>query len=187
LAAVLAGVLFAAWGYIHRENAPGYFTDIANTLAFIVPLLFLAGLVGLYARCKGQAGWLGVMGFTLGCIGSAVGIVRGVVDLSFWYSYVAGKGWLHLILDWLFLLLVGIALVGIATVRTKAARRWGALLLAMGTLGWAYCITDSGNAVETRVGHVVFGLLFSLSWVVLGYALYRTVGAADRHITTRIR
>ena len=111
--------------------------------------------------------------------------MRGVTDVSFWYAYVAGKGWLNLILDWQSLLLAGLALVGIATVRTKAIRPWGALLLTMGTLGWAYSLTDSGSAVETRPGHVAFGILFSLSWVVLGYALYRTVGAAERDITTR--
>jgi hypothetical protein len=184
LAAVLAGVLFAAWGFIHKDSAPASFTVLANALAFIVPLLFLLGLAGLYARCKGQAGWLGVTGFAFGCIGSAEGMVYTVVDLSFWYAYIAEKGWLSLLLDWLSLLLAGLMLVGIATIWTEALRRWGALLLTMGTFGWAYSLTDTGNAVEMRPGHVVFGILFSLSWVVLGYALYRTVDAAERDTTT---
>jgi hypothetical protein len=180
LAAVLAGVSFVAWGFVHRSHAPLYMTIMANTLAFVVPLLFLLGLAGLYARCKGQVGWLGVTGFTLGCLGSAEGIVHGVADWSFWYARVAGKGWFYLLFDWLSLVLVGFALVGIATAGTEALRRWGALILTMVTFGWAYCLTDSGNAIETYTGHVVFGILFSLGWIVLGYALHWTVSTAGR-------
>jgi hypothetical protein len=173
LAACLAGVLFATWGYVHKEDAPAYFGTIANTLAIVVPLLFLLGLCGLYARCKGEAGWLGVTGFILGCIGAAEGVVGGATDFPFLHAYLAGTVWFSSLLSWISLLLAGLALVGIATVGTKILRRWGTLLLAMGTFGWAYCLTDAGNAVETRPGHVAFGILFSLSWVILGYALCR--------------
>ena len=184
LAAVLAGVLFAMWGFVHRDNASAYFAAIANLLAIIVPLSFLLGLTGLYARCKGQTGWLGVTGYTLGCLGSAEGIMQGTVDWSFWHAYVAYETWLSLLLDWLSLLLVGLMLIGIAIIWTEDSRRWGALLLTMGTFGWAYSLTDTGNAFEMRPGHVVFGILFSFSWVVLGYALRRSVEAAEHDTTT---
>jgi hypothetical protein len=185
LAAILAGVLFAVWGYIHRDNAPAHYTVVANTLAFIVPMLFLFGLAGLCSRCREQAGWLGLMGFGLGCIASTEGIVRAGVDMTFWYAYVPDKGWLYLILDWLSLLLISLTLLGIATIRTKVVRRWGGLLLSMGILGWAYCLTDSGGVIETRPWHIAFGMLFSLSWMILGYSLYWSVGAAKHDVTKR--
>src|SRR5918998_3878849 len=158
LAAGLAGVLFAMWGYVHKENAPAYFGTIANTLAIVVPLLFLLGLGGLYARCKGEVGWLGVAGFMLGSIGAAEGIVNGATDFPLWHAYLTGTVWFSALLDWLSLLLAGLALAGIAAVGREILRRWGTLLLAMGTFGWAYCLTDAGNAVETRPGHVAFGI-----------------------------
>ncbi len=172
LAAILAGVLFVVWGYVHRDGAPAYLTHIANTLGFVVPLLFLLGLAGLCARCKGRVGRPGIIGLGLGCIGSAGGIVRSVVDMSAWYAYVAGKGWLYLVLDWLFLLLAGLTLAGLAAIRTGSSRRWGVLLLAMGTLGGIYFLTDSGSALEMRAVHIVCGVSFGLGWVALGYALW---------------
>jgi hypothetical protein len=76
LAAILAGVLFAVWGYIHGNDAPSYFTGIEDVLGFVVPLLFLVGLAGLCARCKRRSGRLGGIGFVLGFIGSGLGIVN---------------------------------------------------------------------------------------------------------------
>ncbi len=56
LAAILGGVLFTVWGYIHRDYAPSYFTSIGYTLSFIVPLFFQIGMAGLYWRSKGPVG-----------------------------------------------------------------------------------------------------------------------------------
>ena len=171
-AAILGGVLFLVWGYLHRSGAPAYLTNIANTLGFVVPLLFLLGLAGLCAWGKGGVGRLGMAGLGLGLIGSVEGVVRSVMDMSAWYSYVAGKSWLHLVLNWLFLLLSGLTLAGIGALWAGASRRLGVLLLAMGALGGIYCVTDSGRALEMRTVHVVFGVLFGLIWVALGYALW---------------
>ena len=71
-------------------------------------------------------------------------------------------------------LLVGLSLVGLSTVRREApTRHWGLLLLTLTFSGWVYQLTDDmAGIVEVRSVHVAFGILFSLGWVVLGYALW---------------
>lgn len=177
LAAALAGVLFATWGYVHRDNAPPYWDVVAAALAFAVPLLFFWGIVGLCARCGRLVGWLGAMGFTIGFVGSAWGVVRSVLPMSSWYDYVAEQGWSPPLLDWLPTLFVGIAFVGVAAIRARVVRELGILLLMMAVFGWAYHLTDFPDDFGMlRSTHVVFGVLFSLSWMALGYALWSEVG-----------
>src|SRR5215212_7359497 len=71
-------------------------------------------------------------------------------------------------------LLFGLSIVGLTTaVRGEALRSWGLLLLTMALSGWVYQITDDMNGiVDIRSIHVGFGLLFGLSWVGLGCALW---------------
>jgi hypothetical protein len=184
--AISAGTLFAAWGYVDGGFAPSAYLDAAlAALAFVVPTLFVVGLAGLYARCARSVSWLGEVGFVLGFVGSAAGAMRGFEDLIDWYdahllgytNSTASGLLLNPWIDWLPLLFVGLSLVGIVTVRTETLGAVRALPLAMGAFGWAYLFTDSGGAVETRLGHVVFGVLFSLSWVALGGMLWDQGGA----------
>ncbi len=185
--AILAGALFAAWGYIHGGLISSAYLKAATVvLAIVVPTLFLGGLAGLYTLCNGRVSRLGEAGFVLSLVGSAVGSVRGLEDLIGWYdahvleyTNSTARGFLlHPWIDWLPLLFVGLSLVGIATIRTKTLGALRTLPLAMGALGWAYLVTDSGGAVETRPGHVAFAVLFSLSWAALGSILWDQGGAA---------
>jgi len=193
VAAVLAGALFAGWGYVHGRLASSLYLDAATAaLSIGVPTLFLVGLAGLHTRYEGTVSRLGETGFILGFVGSAVGSVRGVENLIGWYdAHVLGytnstaKGLLlHPWIDWTTLLFAGLSLVGIATARTKTLGALRAWPLATGAFGWAYLFTDSGGAAEMRLGHVAFGLLFSLSWVTLGGVLWHQ--GARRTITTRL-
>ncbi len=45
------------------------------------------------------------------------------------------------------------------------------MVIATGVFGLVYYATDPGAALETRLLHVGFGLLFSLGWVALGLGL----------------
>jgi hypothetical protein len=74
---------------------------------------------------------------------------------------------------WTLTLFVGLLLVGLALVGTGTSRGLGALLLAMGSFGWAYRFTDNGGLFEARLLHVGFGTLFSLGWVAVGLALWK--------------
>ena len=73
-------------------------------------------------------------------------------------------------LTWLF---VGLTIVGLATVRREALKRWGLLLLTMAFSGWVYQLTDDKTGiVDVRSVHMAFGILFALSWMALGCALW---------------
>jgi len=45
LETMLAGMLFGAWDYLDKDDAPSYFEVIADALSLIVPLLLLVGLL----------------------------------------------------------------------------------------------------------------------------------------------
>ena len=63
-------------------------------------------------------------------------------------------------------------MVGLSTLRREVLRYWGFLLLTMAFSGWVYQLSDDMTGiVDVRTVHVAFGILFSLSWVLLGYAL----------------
>src|SRR5215203_7262597 len=111
--AMLAGALFVLWGYLEEGEAPPYREAIADVLSFLVPALFLVGLVGLYGRCRRRVGRLGGAGLMLGSFGAGLGSVKSLADFSFWYTFVGGKGLLlYLVGDWLFWLLTGLTLIG---------------------------------------------------------------------------
>jgi hypothetical protein len=95
-----------------------------------------------------------------------------------WVTFATRDDWLSALvwLDtplvwWLQVFLAGLPLVGIAAVGTRTLRGLGTLLLVMGTLGWAYYVTDAGAVLEARLAHVVLGALFSLGWIALGLLL----------------
>jgi hypothetical protein len=175
LAAVLAGVLFVAWGYFDQEYAPLYFYLIVRVLAFIVPLLFTVGLATLYVRSSERTDWLGKTGIIFASIGSALGAVKGLVKVAvpYLYPYNALSGRILLLLGvWTPTLFAGLLLGGLAIAATRTSRSLGTLLLTMGVFGWGYYVTDSDAILEARSIHIGFGLLFSLGWVALGLALW---------------
>lgn len=173
MAGILSGVLFAAWGYIDRPNISEDLMTVEHVFAFVVPVLLLAVVVGLcllWGSSLGKLGWLviALAGYALGwsLVGASVG------GVAVWV-YFEQREWPHYLSSWFLHLLIGLTLLGIATVRNVAAqsRGLGALVLATGLLGWTYYVTDSGAVVEARWAHIGFGLLFSLGWVALGIGL----------------
>ena len=183
LAAAFSGVLFALWGYVDRDGAPWYLDLGVIVLGIVVPLLFMVGLAGVYARCGAQVGWPSVIGFVVSFGAAGWGIVTGVISAPTMYAQLGERSWEHCTAQecWLPLLLsssltwllVGLSVVGLSTVRKGRLRYWAHLLLAMALFGWVYQLTDDKTGiVDVRSVHVAFGVLFSLSWVVLGYALW---------------
>jgi hypothetical protein len=168
---MLSGVLFLVWGYIDEE-----FLSLGKVLAFVVPTLFSAVVVGLNLLWKGEGGlgklgWLGIAlaGYALGwsLVGASVG------SEAVWV-YFAQRGWPHYLSSWLLFMLIGLTLLGLSMLRSGPARSRfpGASVLATGAFGWSYYVTDSADDVlEARWVHVGFGMLFGLGWVALGVGL----------------
>jgi hypothetical protein len=154
-------VLFVVWGYIDRPNIPENLKAVIHVLAFVVPTLFLAAVVGLSVLWRSRLGMLGWMGMALAVYAWGWSVVGAIV----------GEEWPHYLPTWLFFMLTGLTLMGVATVRSEWSRGGGALVLATGAFGWVYNLTDPGAVLEARSVHIGFGLLFSLGWVVLGLGL----------------
>jgi hypothetical protein len=175
-AAILGGVLFATWGYVHRGVAPWYFDVTAHVLNFIVPALFYVALAALYTQYRERVGRIGKFGFILGLAGSAMGVAYAVP----WSAFATREDWLSSLvwLDtpliwWLHIMLIGLPLAGISTMGARMHRAPGVLLLTIGAFGWAYYAADSGAILEARTAHVGFGALFSLGWIALGLILLK--------------
>ena len=159
-----------AWGYIHGPHVSENLVVVVRVFAFVVPVLFLATVVGLRLLWGNRPVMLWWMGMALVLCGVGWGLVgAGVGEEAVWV-YFAQRGWPHYLTAWLLFVLAGLALVGI-TVARSGPPRGGALVLAMGMVGLVYYVTDSGAILETRPVHVGFGLLFSLGWVALGLGL----------------
>ena len=157
----MGGVLFVVWGYIDRPNIPENLIAVIHVLALVVPTLFLAAVVGLSVLWRSRLGMLGWMGMALAVYAWGWSVLRAIV----------GEMWPHYLPAWLLFMLIGLTLMGVATVRSGWSRRSGAVVLATGVFGWVYYLTDSGALLEARSVHIGFGLLFSLGWVVLGVGL----------------
>lgn len=191
LAAMLAGVLFIAIQPIHPpETLSSVTTDayaIVHIMTIAMSLFGLAGIVGIYARQVREAGWLGLAGFLLfglwlvlivgftfaeafimpplaaeapAFVTGFMGIFSGAVsevDLGALEPLYALTGMLYL---------CGGLLFGIATLRARILPRWGAGLLACGTV--AAVATSFVPHEFARIAAVPTGL--GLAW--LGYALW---------------
>ena len=167
----MGGVLFVVWGYIDRPNIPENLKAVIHVLAFVVPTLFLAAVVGLSVLWRSRLGMLGWMGMALAVYAWGWSVVSAIVGGEAVWAYFAQREWPHYLASWLLFMLTGLTLMGVATVRSGWSRGTGAVVLATGVFGWVYNLTDSGAVLEARSVHVGFGLLFSLGWVVLGVGL----------------
>lgn len=174
MASILGGVLFAAKMWHDRNDAPPWPTDITDTLIFVVPLLWLVGLAGLYARCKDRTGGLGTTGLAMASTG-AVMAAAGPIAMSvfdndgLWFVLVLG----------LLILFAGLIVTGLATVRAKAIPGWSAALpLIIGVLGLIMFFANPddpgirGDIVGVlRAARIVSSIFFGAAWAALGYTL----------------
>jgi hypothetical protein len=196
---VLGGTLLVTWGYLHGNIALSSSGPIvAAAMGFLVDTLLLVGLVGLCAWWwGGPKGLLGAAGFMVGFAGAALSVTHGIHALisasglaepAPWYVYErAATGLPAKVFRWFPMLPIGMATVGIGSMRTGALRGWGLLPLVMGLFGGAYQLTDLGGVL--RIGyvgyaHVMFGVVYSLGWIVLGCLLWLKRSATNPHTSS---
>jgi hypothetical protein len=190
---VLGGALLVTWGYLHGNIALSSSGPIvAAVMVFLVDALVLVGLVGLCAWWwEGPKGLLGAVGFVVGFAGAALSVTHGIHALisasglaepAPWYVYVrAATGLPAKVFRWFPMLPIGMATVGIGSIRAGALGGWGFLPLVMGLFGAAYQLTDSGGVFTMSYAHVVFGVVYSLSWIILGCLLWPKHTATNPH------
>lgn len=168
------GVASVFGGLFWMMSASG---GAAGVLALV---LGLGGLAGLYSQQAGQGGKLGLAGFALGIIGTVL-----VLAVLWWSSTIfsgptyaiihlriqrepvlAGRAVLMGSLG-LVTLGIGLALLGLASLRSKTLHRWRGLPLGLGLLNTIQGITSALLAYEP----LSQGRNFFEPWPPEGYTL----------------
>ena len=200
LSAVAAGFLFVFIQMIHPPEVFSSVTTgtwvVVHCLSVTMCVLWLLGIVGIYARQVEQAGWLGLAGFVLTSVflvltaaftfaealilpvlaSDAPQFVEGFLGISNGSAGGTNLGALPAVYSGSGVLyLLGGVLFGIATFRAGILPRWAAGVLAVGTVLPVALSVLPREFV--RLAAVPVG--FALAW--LGYALWseRREQAAD--------
>jgi hypothetical protein len=146
------------------SRASDYLIEVLLALSF---LLTLAGFLALHLRQAGRyggpRGWSGFRAAALGqsamLVSAGASLAAGGLALSF--LYVVG----------VFVLLVGLALLSVATYRAAILPHWS-----------AYLVAALAAIVFGEIGVVLVGLV----WLALGYVLSSQRGATARQ-SSRVR
>ena len=166
----MAGVAWAVSGIVHfamvypeaGTGSTGSLSDYLIEGAHAVAEAGMVGaLLGLRARQVPAYGRLGMAGFVLALLGSAllcVITVTAIISGDALGEAVLGTIFISGVLGWL----VGFPLLGIATLRAKVLPRWcGVLLIAHFPL-FGFLLASYGWG----------GIALGLVWVALGYVLW---------------
>ncbi|HZY58049.1 MAG TPA: hypothetical protein VFE09_09680 [Rubrobacteraceae bacterium] len=180
IGAMLAGVAWIASVVVNlaitSPQGPTAFSlsSPLDEATYIVALAgMLVGLAGLHARQTRSYGRLGVTGFLVAFMGSALALLGLVLSLSArgevfereLLDQVLGLGLLAMLLG-LVLLGLGFIVLGIATLRAGVLPRWCgvALILAL--------------PVSVALGNYGGRILLGVVWLALGYVLWAKRGEA---------
>jgi len=181
LASILAGVLYAIAALVHPagEDVASVLQPAwvpAHVLGTISAIFMLFGFVGLYARQAEKAGWVGLIGFVLVFIGSALLMAEefqsvtvspiAAVKAPALIDEAANSGSIPLFgLVFIISFALGFILFGIATMRAGVLPRWSGLVLIIGL-----CLTFGGQAAH-GIG-IVAAIVLSLGLAWMGFALW---------------
>lgn len=174
VAAVLGGVLWSAKAFHDRNDAPPWPTDATDTLSFVVPLLFLAGFAGLYARSRGclEDEWRAISSgaFAVGSVGlagSAVGLLTMALEVG--PSWWVDASWMLFVFGF-FAGNLGLVFFGTSVLQDEALPRLRGLPIATGTLGiLLILIGDPPNSEIGVYPTLALWMLYGLAWAGLGY------------------
>lgn len=166
LVAMIGGALWSARAFSGGYEASPWPTDGTESLFFVVQLLFLTGLVGLYVRCREHLGSEEKIAFATSFAGVAatvVGQVGMLLTAGAWFIFVLGFavgfiGWMAL---------------GVAAIQSRMLPRWNALPLIIGSLGVFSFPADipPSSSLEGYLSLTLW-MLFGFSWALLGYDLF---------------
>src|SRR5215213_10904823 len=172
LAAVVGGLLWSVEVLIDTTGGPLWPAKGSDYLFVVVQLLFLAGIAGLYARCKdGLEGSEAGVAFALssvGVIASCVGPLGLLQSEVAWYAwYVFGVGCV--------VECIGLMALGAAASQSQARTLpyyWSSLPFVIGLLGiFSFPLGVPPEGVIETYLTVTLRTLFGLGWVLVGYHL----------------
>jgi hypothetical protein len=206
LAAIAAGAIFAGIQPVHPPDELASVTTgtwaVIITLKFVMCLLFLVAITGLYARQIGKAGWLGFAGFVLFAtswfiqtgyvfvdlfvlpplataapqfIDSFLGIVNnhpGTMDIGAMVPVYAVLGLLYL---------VGGILLGVATFRAGVLPRVPAGLLAITAL-----LTPAAALLPHAIQRYA-AIPMGVAVIWLGWVLWSERRAVVEHVSSTLQ
>ncbi len=162
LAAMLGGLLWAAWGVaivVTRANPGVILSAFSHFVFFIAALLTIGGMVGLHALQGTNYGRIGRAGFYTAVVAllaqalGAIVLLAGSEALQ-WLIFPVGN----------LALLVGLVLYGAATLQARVLPRWCGF--------WIIVLSP------VALFFVAFGgsILFAILWLALGYVLWLRSG-----------
>lgn len=170
LLAIAAGAYMVVLPFVHPSDGVGVQSAAwvpVHLVYFAALTVILLALVGIFARQLQRAGRLGLAGFLMAFVGTAMLLLEGREHLfSPDFGVGTPRGLPELIVASL-VFSIGYVLLGAAIVRAGVLPRGAGVLLAVGGPIVAFSPPIGVQAVLI-VGHVLFG--FGLVW--LGYALW---------------
>jgi hypothetical protein len=189
VALLLGGAIHAIASVPHLNNSdPNSINNrlwTALQVSFALSFLLIGvGVLGVHLRQGDQAGWLGLIGVVLASFGSLLTVTTSFI-WAFLAPYLARQeatprppnellgpkgaipGVFKLLLTYIFILLPGFILTGIATIRAGVFSPLAGWLILLGIV-----VSQPGNmAARVTILRNIGGVLFGLGLAWLGYAL----------------
>jgi len=144
LAAVLAGILRVIASFTPTTTSVGL-----QIFYFVIDVLLLLGVIGVYAFQKQETGRWGFVGFVMALIGAGLLIGHDVVSaVAFLYPVAA------------FLFAVGISVLAIRSSAANTLPRWTSALLITSTVIGILGFVVKGFDILFVISGVIFGIGF---------------------------
>ncbi len=144
LAAVLAGILRVIASFTPTTTSVGL-----QIFYFVIDVLLLLGVIGVYAFQKQETGRWGFVGFVMALIGAGLLIGHDVVSaVAFLYPVAA------------FLFAVGISVLAIRSWAANTLPRWTSALLITSTVIGILGFVVGGFDILFIISGVIFGIGF---------------------------
>lgn len=203
LALAAGGLLAALFWILHPEESilltdpAAYQTE--HLLDFVGLMLFIPGLMGLYARLANRTGWLGFAGFLLTLVPMLVLMGISVVDMLIWPSIARVQpdliltpegefnqssgpfaATISLIVPFSLVGALGLTLLGIAVWRSNLLPRWAGLLLAIA--GPLYCIGPGFVPHEMLLLNLIVYGPFAVATLWLGLSILNPAQRQEKSI-----
>lgn len=173
ISAILGGALWAVNAALYRGEEFGP----ASGLLFVLPVLFILGLAGVYVRYSGRMQNQGNAGFTQSLVGLTMLAGGFLADLTLGIEDTARIATFGYII-----LTFGLVLLGYATLKTEPLPRWNFLPLALGLVTPFGIILTGVEPLQ-----VALSAVFGIGWAALGYILLTDRGTEHEEPPAQVK